>query len=112
MLLDVCQSFDEVFIVIDALDECDAARYRPSLLKTLQRLREGSAKLFVTSRPFANDIKKSFSEGPQIQISAQGSDVRKYLQEKISNNEAAEDIMDRHLRLEILTTISEGANGM
>ena len=112
VLLDVCESFREVFIVIDALDECDAARYRPSLLKTLELVRKNSTKLFVTSRPFADDIRKSFSQGLQIPISAQQSDIRRYLQAKISANAAAEDIMDRQLQAEIFKVISEGANGM
>ncbi|KAG8534359.1 uncharacterized protein KY384_001203 [Bacidia gigantensis] len=112
VILEVCKSFRQVFIVIDALDECDAARYRPSLLKILALLEKRSAKLFITSRPFADDIRKSFGQGPQISISAQQTDIRRYLQDRISNNAAAEDIMERRLQAEIFSVISEGANGM
>lgn len=83
VLNDTCRNSQDVYIIIDALDECDALRHRPVLVKTLERIQRDVAKVFVTSRPYPDDIKKAFAHGLQIQISAQEFDIRMYLEAKI-----------------------------
>ena len=112
VFLDVCRIFQDVYVIIDAVDECDGSKQRPTLLKTLDIIQKEAAKVFVTSRPYSDDIRRAFAQGPQIQINARTSDIRIYLEAKIHDNTAAEDIMDKRLMMEIVSVISEGASGM
>ena len=112
VLIDTCRSFREVFLVIDALDECDFLEHRPRLLKTLQIFRERSGKLFVTSRPFAHDIRKSFTSGRQLPVFAHQEDIRRFLLGKMDDSVLAKEIMDDDLQQLIVRIIIEQSKGM
>ena len=112
VLLEVCETFPKVFLVIDALDECNAITQRPSLLRALRTLRSSGTRLFITSRPSADDITGAFSESTQIAIKAQKTEIQRYLQARIENSPAAQDIMDRELQADIIRTLSRDANEM
>jgi hypothetical protein len=73
--------YSRVFIIVDALDECqisDGCRQR--LLSDLFNLQEKcGANLFTTSRPISS-IEKEFEGSPTLEIRASEEDVRRYLE--------------------------------
>lgn len=112
-LLFSCEDFDQVFIVIDALDETDEAKHRNSILHILTSLQQQRPKvrLFITSRFRPQDIAKAFDSVPQILIEANSSDLRKYLY-KVIENSAAADIIDETFKIEMVERIARGAQKM
>lgn len=110
-LLLTCREFRQIFIIIDALDECDAKRHRKSFLKVLKDLENTSARVFVTSRPHPDDIKQTLCASPRITVEANDSDIRKYLAHKIGQD-GDTDLIDEPLKEEIVTTIADRAQGM
>ena len=111
-LLDVCQDFDQVFITIDALDECDERTSRKRFLLFLAELQQTpSIRLFVTSRPYPEDIQKAFGQAPQIVVEASVADLRKYLRRRIEESDTA-GIVDEDFKQHLVETIAKGAQKM
>jgi hypothetical protein len=110
-LLLVLQEFSQVFLIIDALDECDAKKHRKLFLKVLKDLESTSAKVFVTSRPHPDDIKQALCTSPKIKVEASDSDIRKYLAHKI-DQDGDTDLIDEKLKDEVVSSIANGAQGM
>jgi hypothetical protein len=109
----VCVSGTEVFMVLDALDECDEHLHREDILNFVQQLFGSSIRILITSRPYPWDINETFADYPQIAIEASDSDVRKFLTEKISTSKrSARRIIDDELREEIIQSITAKCNGM
>lgn len=107
-----CQEFDRVFIMIDALDECDENNHRKLFLDFLNNLRHNtSTSVFVTSRPHPEDVKKVLEGSSRITIKANDSDLRKYISREIQRSEAADDI-DENFKMEIIEKIVQGARQM
>ena len=112
LLTTLCNQYERAYIVVDALDECDAMDERKHFLPLLKSLPQGSARLFVTSRPNNEDIYKVFSDVPRIVISIPENEIRRFVTEKI---EEKEDFMERvtpELKNTIISTISSQASGM
>ncbi|KAF3903201.1 Ankyrin-1 [Dactylellina cionopaga] len=94
--------FSKVYIVVDALDECDDNNNtRSSLIYTLQNL-DSRVQLVFTSRPLEDIL----LDAVQFQVSAQEDDMRKYLRARVkeehrlvklcADNEGLEDeILDK-----------------
>lgn len=78
-LCSVASMYSRVFIVIDALDECDSKDdCRARLLEEMLKLRiTARVNLFATSRP--TEIPECFEDGLLLEIRANEEDVRKYL---------------------------------
>lgn len=111
-LLNVCQDFDQVFILIDALDECDEAMRRKHFLPFLAILQQTPrVRLFVTSRPYPKDIREALDPVPQISVQASDADLRKYLRRRIEDSGNA-DIIDEDFRQHLIETVSKGAQKM
>ena len=105
-----CGEFKQVYIVIDALDECDPRDHRKPFLAWLQSL--DFCRVFLTSRPHPNDLQRAFKNYPQITIEASNDDVEKYLRATIADDEDAADLMDDGLVEHVVTTITENAQGL
>ena len=96
-LLHVSQDFNQIFIAIDALDECDEEMRRKLFLPFLAALQKAPRiRLFITSRPHPEDIGKALGAAPQVTVEASDADLRKYLQKKIEESGSAE-ILTRNL---------------
>lgn len=114
LLVALCVDHQQVYLIIDALDECEATKERRSLLPLLETLPHGFTRLFVTSRPNNEDIVRTFGKVPIITISASESDLSQYISEKIDEIER-EEIVDRltaELREDIVSSITARASGM
>lgn len=111
-LQSVAALYSRVFIIIDALDECqtaDGCRSR-FLTEVFTLQAKSGAKLFATSR-FIHDITKKFEEKESLllRIYAKDKDVLKYLDDRISHTDL--EIL-KDCREEIKTRITEVVGGM
>ncbi|KAI1835446.1 hypothetical protein DTO027I6_2827 [Penicillium roqueforti] len=105
----VVSTYSDVFIVIDALDECEST-CRTRVLDELNKLRAGpGANVFATSRP--TEINDLFEGGSVLEIQAQEDDVRRYL---AGNMFRLPGFVSRNTALqeEIMTAISRHVQGM
>lgn len=116
---DIIRSFDHVFLMIDAVDEC-RKEYRHNFLEyitSLLGLQSGKLKIFVTSRP-EPDIKVAFTSGrfPVIQIEATkvAEDIVSYVRhELLHRTHPYCNLADNQdLRMEIERVLVSKSNGM
>ncbi|KAF3906944.1 hypothetical protein AA313_de0207952 [Arthrobotrys entomopaga] len=109
-LASVAALYSRVFIIVDAVDECQSGDNRSTFLNELFRLRDHNANIFATSRPIF-DIETDFKNADSIvlEIKASVEDVRRYLDGKI--NASGKTVMKRN-RKDIISKISEMASGM
>jgi uncharacterized protein YPO0396 len=102
------EAYSKVFILVDALDECEHPTTRARLLRTLQALTmAGTVQLMVTSRDLPT-IAREFRHTKRLDIIANDQDVRRYLEGQIAAG-------PRHLqplREDIVKNITQNAAGM
>jgi len=106
------RQLDRVFVVLDALDECDEGNgCRRSLLAELQSF--PGINLMVTSRPHIG-IEDPISEIVQVDIRASDDDLYTYVDGRISQDtRLAKHVKDHSdLRDDIKKTIVGAAQGM
>ena len=110
-LLLTCSEFDRVFIVIDALDECNKSQ-KSAVLRALSKLCQCSpVSMFITSRPHAEDISRVFKKSHKKVIEAEPSDIEKYVHDKLDNSDGV-DTFDFEFRNLIVNKISQGCHQM
>lgn len=108
----IAVNFSRVFIIVDALDECqisDGCRHK--FLSNLFDLQaKCCANLFATTRPISS-IEKAFEGSESLEIRASEEDVRKYLDGYMFR---LPGFVVRNIKLqeEIKTCIVEAADGM
>ncbi|KGO63346.1 hypothetical protein PEX1_050930 [Penicillium expansum] len=108
-LYSVISMYSDVFIIIDALDECETTS-RTRVLDELNKIRaRAGAKVFATSRP--TEIDNLFKGGAFLEIQAHEDDVRRYLD---GNMFRLPGFVNRNTALqeEIVTVISRHVQGM
>jgi hypothetical protein len=108
-----CGTFEKVFVVIDALDECpEDGGIRDGLLSELQKLPH-NLRLLITSRPMANFC-AGFNDTATLDVRASNTDITKYLDHQI----ALEGRLKIHVRADptlkdaIIETIINKVDGM
>lgn len=92
LLRSVATSFERVYIVIDALDECtrkgdDQQVTKATLIEKVNELTKGTVSLLVTSRE-TEAIKKLFVASPSLEITAHEDDLRAFIQSYIEDKNA------------------------
>jgi Cdc6-like AAA superfamily ATPase len=108
----VATLYSRVFIIIDALDECQASHgCREKFLSEIFNLQiKTGTNLFTTSR-FIPEITEKFDEGLRLEIRASNQDVQRYLDGYMSQLPRyvlrSSDLQD-----EIKTNIIKAVNGM
>ena len=108
MLRRTIASLPQVFICIDALDEC----LQKNLLELLETLRDivqesPKTRIFLTGRPHVKEvIQKYFVKAVVIPINPNTDDATNYLEMRLDRDEEPE-AMDNDLRGEIVRTILE-----
>jgi Cdc6-like AAA superfamily ATPase len=109
VLQSVVASYSRVFIVIDALDECQiSGGCRAKFMNELFNLQtQHDANLFVTSR-FLPEITEKFDKNYLLEIRATRGDVEKYLEGHFRQSSSAIQGMQQEIR----TTISDAVDGM
>ena len=103
MLRTAIASLSQVFICIDALDEC-LPKYLPELLGSLRDIVQDSSKtrVFFTGRPHVKEhIQRYFAKAVVIPISPNLDDIRRYVEMRLDADPEPEAMSD-HLRADIL----------
>ena len=104
--------YSRVFIVVDALDECQASDgCRSRFLSEVFNLQvKSGASIFATSR-FLRDITDRFKHNTNLEICASVDDVRSYLECHMSQ---LPSFVSRNINLqeEIVTEITQNIDGM
>ncbi|CAL8581268.1 hypothetical protein XPA_006968 [Xanthoria parietina] len=104
-----CGEYNAVYIVIDALDEYES-KSRKGLLNLLYELKD-YAKVFVSSRPYPEEIRKAFGRTPQIEIKAHSTDLELYINRQIEDSDIVDDINDT-FRKQLVSKIVQSAQEM
>jgi hypothetical protein len=109
----ICSELEDLFLVLDALDESDENTNRqPILFGVLDHLIRCPARLFVTSRSHCLDINSTLEGCPQIIVEAADSDVRVFVDRKIQESRRMSVIINGALREEIVQTIVDKSQGV
>jgi Cdc6-like AAA superfamily ATPase len=111
-LYSVASLYSRVFIIVDALDECQAGGCRTRLLKDIFELKTRSgANIFTTSR-FIPEITENFQVGKSLcrKIHASKEDIERYLDGQM--RELSFDDWSPQLQTEIKSAISDSVDGM
>ncbi|KAK1853117.1 ankyrin [Colletotrichum chrysophilum] len=106
-------SYHNIFIVIDALDEC--ASSDPAALELVSALQAlgSNVRLLITSRTSTN-FESFFKDAVRIDVVANDEDVRLYLERNVpTHSRLARHIRaDPKLQDDIVTSIAQSAQGM
>ena len=110
-LQSVATLYSRVFIIVDALDECQAGNCRGRFLTELFGLQaKYGASLLATSR-FIPEIIKNFSGSISLEICASKKDIEKYLEGHIGQLPSFDE-WSLQLQDEIKAGISDAVDGM
>lgn len=107
-LHEVALEYPRVFLLVDALDECEDSLKLISELSKLQAKTDAS--IFATSR-FIPDITRKFEKCLSIEIKATSEDIQRYLLETIPRKLRPSLLEDGSLQADIIsgaTQISDG----
>ena len=113
MLTNAIASLPQVFICIDALDEC-LPRCLPELLESLREIvwESPNTRIFLTGRPHVGeDVGRYFTKAVVIPISPNMDDIRNYVQTRL-NRDAEPEAMTNDLRADIVRAILEKVSDM
>ena len=91
------QTYSKVFVVLDALDECQED-YQGRLIAELESI-SSKVYLMVTSRPL-DLIKQRFQVACHLDINAMDGDVRKYIKSRIRRGQTKNEILLEQLARE------------
>lgn len=108
---EICLTFGQCYIVIDALDECKMD-FRKDVLEILKDLDLTVVQLFVTSRPHSHDIKQHFHGAEQVHVEANEADIKTYCYRMMDDNDITRELVEGTLRADVADTISRNAQGM
>ncbi|KAF3131790.1 hypothetical protein TWF703_007509 [Orbilia oligospora] len=108
-LRSVIDSYSRVFIIIDALDELPESNGRAAFISELFYLHDNyNTNILATSR-FIPQLTEKFQSYTTFEIHAHDEDVRKYLDNQISQSE--KKLLQNH-REYIITEITKAVRGM
>lgn len=102
-------SYERVFIVVDALDECqESNNCRIRFIEALFGLQQWGANILVTSRPLI-DVTDKFSNSTRLEVRASDDDIRTFVNSQISHGRS-QILLD--MRAEASSGIAKAADGM
>jgi hypothetical protein len=117
MFLAASAKFNDVFLLIDGLDDChDSQRERTqqSLLGLLRQLRQ-KMRILVTTRTSWSRWKK-LNADRDIRVTPKREDIETYVKARIAENERLERLLDPvtadHVRSEVISSVADATKGM
>ena len=120
-LLLMLETYDEAFIVLDALDECNDPTERDKLLKTIERIdgwKTANVHILTTSRP-EGDIEIAMKESAEprpcicIESALVHDDIRAFIQDRLREDPGLVNLrLLPDIQLEIKNVLTYKANGM
>ena len=115
LFLSLAGSYKKLFVVVDALDEFYVRQERKaflSVLQALQALQKTSVRIFITSRPYAQDIQQAFETSLQVEIKATECDIKRFVRNEVEGDTDLIDLITPELKEKIISTTAVGARGM
>lgn len=109
MLEESSKRIPNIFVIIDAFDECFSEQTRHQVLQLLQSLT--SVKILITSRPLPS-IESAMGGVLKLIIAARNGDIRTYFKAQIQINGAMERLTSRVADVNLVDKIIEKADGM
>jgi hypothetical protein len=110
-LQSVAALYSMVFIIVDALDECQAGGCRQRFLTEIFNLQaKYGVNILATSR-FIPEITGKFSRSASLEIRANKEDIKRYLKDHMTQLPSF-DNWSAELQDEIKTVISDAVDGM
>ncbi len=91
-LLSVIETYNEVFFIVDALDEC-SEELRWGLLERLQRF-QPKVRLLITSR-YLDSIDEELSDFERCEIKANKADIELFIDHQIRKNRNLRRIVEK-----------------
>lgn len=111
-IVSTSEEFTRIFLVFDALDECDEEMQRKDLLSCLEQLSQAPFKILVTSRPHPIDIRTSFKEAAKATIYANSNDIEAFVRRRIKEEKSRGITIKPDLENAIVDQILLKAKGM
>lgn len=109
----VSQAFTDVYVVIDALDECsEVIGNKSSFLQAIQAL-EGHVSMIVTSRTTVNIVQYLWT-AIRLEVDARDSDIVKYVESRLASERRLQRNVVGHPELQatIVSTVLRSTKGM
>ena len=109
----ISQAFTDVYVIIDALDECsEDVGSKSSFLEAIQDL-EGYFRMIVTSRTALN-IVHYLRTATRLEVDARDSDIVKYVKSRMASERRLQRNVAGHPELQatIVSTILQSTKGM
>jgi len=117
LFISIAAEFSEVFLIFDALDECNEDE-RNVLLPFVMRLplaRKGDVRfrIMVTGRPYCADMQRAFADAAALELAVipDNGDIELAVKEKLEAAKKSQRI-PAQLELDIVTKVLEKADGM
>lgn len=103
--------YKQIFVVVDALDECpEQGGHRARLLEELQKIT--GINLMITSRPHL-DVQDTFQDIIWLEVRASEADLRNYIDGRLKRGKLAKHVKaHKDLQEDISKTVVANANGM
>lgn len=111
-ILSMSEEFSTVFVVFDALDECDEKTQRSDLFLALKQLSRAPFKILATSRPHPSDIQTAFEGAKLARIHAHNNDIEIFVRGRIEQEQSRGITIKPDLASEIVNQILLKAEGM
>ncbi|KAF4535012.1 uncharacterized protein LTHEOB_2987 [Lasiodiplodia theobromae] len=113
----MCGFFDDVYLIVDGLDECgDHTREVTSLLRQTDQLTKSGKRVKVSLLSRSEEVIRQQLETDfvHVQIAARSEDLRLYVAAEMENRiiDGRLDLSSASLKDEILKALVEGADGM
>src|SRR5204862_819680 len=103
IFLNLCSStLGILFIVFDALDECDETTNRAPVIELLTSLISSKVRLLITSRSYPPDIGHLLRDCAKITVEASPSDIRAFLLDQIVKSARMSRVINKNLQEEIV----------
>jgi hypothetical protein len=113
-LLRIIEAFDDVYIVLDALDECAERKDVLKWIKQMTSWRKSKLHLLATSRPeedIARDLRLLDPDHVNIKQDLVSRDVERYINSILYDEDSFEQWGDE-INADIKNTVLESAEGM
>ena len=116
LLLSLLSKYSQVFILVDALDECEKGE-RGLLISTLCALQSLCAtriRILITGRPHVQNIQPLLGNVFELEIKANASDLEAYVRNTVTNDQDLMTIISGEPEMvgTIVSIISKQASGM